>query len=464
MLRYKQSGSFSKGVAQTQQRHAQEGKEHAQVTVVIEAEALDKELQPDADHDARGQREEARIRDCVGGHVRPVGELEPQSRDGGPERLRQPAEQGRPGHGPPAGPEGHVQRQGHGEAFGDVVDEERHEDVESQGRVGVVRRIGDEALGELVQGYGNGRLQPYGEEGVGGDVVVMLRFNVSLVHLRTGIAVVAGRLVRQGQGVAGRHPAGADGCVVGARMGVVVGGVKGVMGVEVSGGRAQERWLARIAGRAAAEVLEALLAARIGVSVTGPRLVAVALCVLDKGHDPLLDVVYGRAPAERRGVAPSGGGPAAGMRPRAAGPLHHLVPRRSAVSRRRAGNTGLRAEQRGGLAGEGLLVMVILGNVGDFGIGVSRGSPPGEARSRMRSVGMGMVGGVARVRRGVVVAMIAVDDVRGHELVDDSRDDLDADEAPGKEAHHDEPSSLSEEKSWGGGGQREGFQHGTDAS
>jgi hypothetical protein len=37
--------------------------------------------------------------------------------------------------------------------------------------------------------------------------------------------------------------------------------------------------------------------------------------------------------------------------------------------------------------------------------------------------------GMVIVRRRVVVAMVAVDNVRGHKLVDDSRDDLDANEA-----------------------------------
>lgn len=65
------------GVAQAQQGHAEKGKEHAQVTVVVEAQALDKELQPDADHDARRQREETCVHDRAGRHVGPVGKLEP---------------------------------------------------------------------------------------------------------------------------------------------------------------------------------------------------------------------------------------------------------------------------------------------------------------------------------------------------------------------------------------------------
>lgn len=49
---------------------------------------------------------------------------------------------------------------------------------------------------------------------------------------------------------------------------------------------------------------------------------------------------------------------------------------------------------------------------------------------------------MAIVRGSIVVAMVAVDDMGGHKLVDDSRDNLDANEACSKEAHHDETGSL----------------------
>jgi hypothetical protein len=38
--------------------------------------------------------------------------------------------------------------------------------------------------------------------------------------------------------------------------------------------------------------------------------------------------------------------------------------------------------------------------------------------------------------------MVAIDNVRGHELVQDSRHDLNTDEPTNKAAHHDESSSL----------------------
>lgn len=49
---------------------------------------------------------------------------------------------------------------------------------------------------------------------------------------------------------------------------------------------------------------------------------------------------------------------------------------------------------------------------------------------------------MAIVRGSIVVAVVAVDDVGRHKLVDNSRDNLDANEACGKEAHHDKTSSL----------------------
>lgn len=53
------------------------------------------------------------------------------------------------------------------------MDEKRHEDAEAEFGVGVVGGVGDEAFGEFVQGDGDGGLEPDGEEGVGGDVVVV---------------------------------------------------------------------------------------------------------------------------------------------------------------------------------------------------------------------------------------------------------------------------------------------------
>lgn len=50
--------------------------------------------------------------------------------------------------------------------------------------------------------------------------------------------------------------------------------------------------------------------------------------------------------------------------------------------------------------------------------------------------------GMAIVGCFTVMAMIAVDDVGRHELVEKSRNSLDAQEAQGEEEHHDQASSL----------------------
>lgn len=203
-----------------------------------------------------------------------------------------------------------------------------------------------------MQGNGNGGLQPYSEEGIGRDVVVMLSFHIAFVHLVAGKAVLTGVLIRQGQGVARGHPAGADRCVAGISASVIVivivtvivtvimGSMKGVVRLEMPSSCAESRQRARIAGRATAHMLEAFLATGISISVTRPRFVTVGFGVLDKGHDPLLNLEYGRSPAWGCGIA-SGSSPAAGQRQGAAGSLDHFISRRGLASQRRISITAL---------------------------------------------------------------------------------------------------------------------------
>jgi hypothetical protein len=54
------------------------------------------------------------------------------------------------------------------------VDEEGEEDGEAEARVGVVGRVGYEAFGDFVESDCGAGLQADGEEGVCGDVVVVL--------------------------------------------------------------------------------------------------------------------------------------------------------------------------------------------------------------------------------------------------------------------------------------------------
>lgn len=151
--------------------------------VVVKTQAFNKELQPNTDHDARSKCEKTPIHNSARRDVGTVSKLEPQSRNGRAKGLRQATQESRPRHGPPAGTKSHIKRQGHSKALRDVVNKQGHEDVESQGRVDVVRSVGDEALWELVEGYGDGRLQSNRKKGVGWDVVMMLGFGIALVHL-----------------------------------------------------------------------------------------------------------------------------------------------------------------------------------------------------------------------------------------------------------------------------------------
>lgn len=52
--------------------------------------------------------------------------------------------------------------------------EESHEDVEAEGRIGVVGCVCDEAFRELVKSYSNGCLKANRKEGVCGHMMVML--------------------------------------------------------------------------------------------------------------------------------------------------------------------------------------------------------------------------------------------------------------------------------------------------
>jgi hypothetical protein len=59
--------------------------------------------------------------------------------------------------------------------------EERHEDGESKGWVGMVGSIGNEALWELVQGNSNRSLKAYAHESIFGDVVMVLCFGIIFI-------------------------------------------------------------------------------------------------------------------------------------------------------------------------------------------------------------------------------------------------------------------------------------------
>lgn len=160
---------------------------------MVEAQALDEELKSNADHDARRQGKETAVGDGTGSQTCCRCQPKPEGSKGAAEGLRQAAEEGGPEHGAPSGAEGHVEGQSHGEALGDVVDKESHENVEAEPRIYVIGSEGDETLRKLVKGNGDARLQADGEEGVFGNVVVMLCFVVALVHDNAVAVVMVGK-------------------------------------------------------------------------------------------------------------------------------------------------------------------------------------------------------------------------------------------------------------------------------
>lgn len=191
-----------------------------------------------------------------------------------------------------------------------------------------------------MQSNGNGSLQPYREEGVGRYVVMVLGFRVAFIHLIAGKAIRISLLIRQGQGVARGHSARTDRCVADICVGVLVSSMKGVVRLEMPSSRSESRQRARITGRATAQVFEAFLATGISVSVTRARFITVGFYILDKGHDPLLDLENGRPSARGCGIA-SGSGPATGKHQGTAGMLGHFISRRGLASQCRISITAL---------------------------------------------------------------------------------------------------------------------------
>ena len=98
---------------------------------------------------------------------------QPDGRDRTAEWLTDAAQQAAPKHGVESAAQGQVERQSHGKALDDVVHRQRHEHGEAELRVRMVGRKGDEALGKLVDGDGNGRLEANGQESILRYVVVV---------------------------------------------------------------------------------------------------------------------------------------------------------------------------------------------------------------------------------------------------------------------------------------------------
>lgn len=427
------------GIAHAKQRHTEEPEKDAQVAVMVQTQRLGEQLQSHADHDARGNGEHACVGDGAGREVGAVCDAEPEDGDGGAEGLGEPAQDGGPGEGAEARAQGHVQREGHGEALGDVVDEDGHEEAEAEGGAGVVGGVGDEALGELVQGDGDGRLEPEGEEGVGGDVMVVLGLDVtvafvvdvvvaldplpvsfllSLFFLFLHWTCTSWQITRRGA------VTGADGHFNGRCCRVGISVADGI-GLECPGGRSRQRRRARRMHNPGADVLEALLATGIRIAITDAAFVAVALGVFDEGHDAFLHLGDGRS-----------------LRPALGGRLGHDGLRRinmQVASRPGVvvffGAGGVEEERRGFAQAAVRLAVVVRSPAGDGGPGrmMVMGVVVAEAALSFRISGAVF---------GFIVCVIAVDYVGGHVTVQEPRNELNADEAANEAAHDNGASRL----------------------
>lgn len=185
--------SRRKRTAQPQNAHARKRRNKAQSPRMRQIQTLAQQLQAHHGHNPRRDSKHAPIHDIAGLAfalaLSTSCDLEPQGRDAGAQRLADAAEQGAPEHCFPAGPNGEVEGQRHGEALGDVVDEEGEEDGEAQRGVGVVGCVGYEAFGDFVQGDCGAGLEADREENVGWHVVVVLGGRGVAVRVSVGVRV-----------------------------------------------------------------------------------------------------------------------------------------------------------------------------------------------------------------------------------------------------------------------------------
>lgn len=156
-----------------QDTHPAKRTNHAQVPTMRQIQRLRKQLQRNTCHDTRSNSEHPTIHPLARCPVALAGKFKPYSRDSSTYRLAQTAKDERNPHGFYPRVDSKVEWERQGEAFSDIVDEEGEEDGHAEGWVRVVRGVGDEAFGEFVERDGDGGLEADGEEGVGGDVVVV---------------------------------------------------------------------------------------------------------------------------------------------------------------------------------------------------------------------------------------------------------------------------------------------------
>jgi hypothetical protein len=147
--------SFGQGEADTYHAHARDGPTDAQALAMREAECLAQQLESHRGHDACRDGEHPPVQRPGRRGSRVPGAAsapDPQRRDPRPGRLTEATQHAGPQDRLPPGVERQIERERHGEAVGDVVDEQRQEDCQPQRRIGIVGGVGDHAFGKLMQG------------------------------------------------------------------------------------------------------------------------------------------------------------------------------------------------------------------------------------------------------------------------------------------------------------------------
>lgn len=149
----------SKRTTNAQNRHTTKSPDHTQSPRMRQIQTLAKQLQSHTGHNPRRHGKHGAIDSLARRPVAVTGDFEPEGGDTGADGLGEAAKDEGDEHGAEAVVDSEIEGEGHGKAFGDVVDEEGEEDGEAEAGVGVVRGVGYEAFGELVQGDGDGGLE-----------------------------------------------------------------------------------------------------------------------------------------------------------------------------------------------------------------------------------------------------------------------------------------------------------------
>ena len=152
------SSTGSQCVADAQDAHPNERKCRTEPAIMGQGEAFGEELERDTGHDPSRDGEHASVDSVARRLLTTACNLEPESSHSCTQRLADATKQRTPKHRLKPLVNCQIERECHGESLRDVVNEQSHEDAESQLRICVVRRIGYKTLGQLMQSYRYGGL------------------------------------------------------------------------------------------------------------------------------------------------------------------------------------------------------------------------------------------------------------------------------------------------------------------